>query len=158
MDDKKFIFISIARFGFSCHYPTKFYDNGSSKSKLQGYDEPDFTRAEDGCLVVDTRPAFNRPDFVRNVLAAPLVDVDLKDDEVEECPEPSEMLVAGVAGNTFGTLLALHKAQKGSEKKYGSLDSISPSAYSVWWHERGARVGTVQNGEVQWYDDSQSQS
>ena len=147
-DNRKFVFVSVGRYGWDGHYATV----DSCSSKVQGYGEPDYSRAEDGALVLDTRTAKGRSDFVKNVLAAPLVRVDLEESEVDKCPQPSEMLKAGIAGNTFGALLDQHLATP-AEAQYGSLDSISPKAYCDWWKERGARAGIVENGEVRWYDE-----
>ena len=144
-DEKKFVFVSVAQYGWECHYATE----GNCSGKVQGYGEPDYSRAENGALVLDTRPAKSHPNFVSNVYGSPLVDVALKDDQVDECPEPSEMLVAGIADSVFGELLKRH-LDTPADAQYGSLDSVSPKAYCAWWNQRGARVGIVQDGKVRW--------
>lgn len=152
MENKKFVFISISQGNWTGYNESVQTSTGSSKSNVSGYGEPDFSRVEEGALVLDNRPCRSRRDFIKSVYSSPLVDVDLKGDEVEECPAPSDMLMAGV-DISFGRLLMDHKTLK-EKKKYGSLDSISPQAYCGWWEERGARVGVVKGGQALWRQKS----
>lgn len=103
----------------------------------------------DGCPVVDVRAAVETADGYRWVFAGPMVDVDLPDGESSECPIPSPMLVAGVAGNEYGSLLAIHEATKQASPR-GALDSVSIGEYLAGWRDHGARVGQYLGGAIVW--------
>ena len=83
MENKKFVFLSISDGGWTGYNKTVRNSTGSSKSHTSGYGEPDYSRVEDGALVLDNLPCRNRGDFVHAVLSSPLVDVDLVGEEVE---------------------------------------------------------------------------
>ena len=151
MSNQKFVALSIGPHGFTGYLPTEKTTCGSISAYTSRYGDPDLSQAQNGCVVIDTRPAEKSEYFTKYVLAAPLLDVDLKGDEVECCPEPSEMLASGVANNVFGAMLDYHKQLKSSGKKIGSLDKVSPSFLAAWWIRRGGRAGIVKDGNVIWH-------
>jgi len=80
-------------------------------------------------------------------LNGPLLDTTLADGEVDACPMPSEVLVAGLGGAFLG-LAALKVARPG----WGGLDSVSLSAYVAYWRGKGASVGQRKGGVIVWDD------
>lgn len=105
----------------------------------------------DGTPVIDKRQAIETPEGLRWVFEGPMVNVDLPDDEVDMCPEPSPFFAGAVAENQFGTLLAIHHATK-RDGKAGALDSVSIREYIQGWCEHGARIGEYRNGAIVWLD------
>jgi hypothetical protein len=106
-----------------------------------------------GIPVVDVRDAVDTPAGHSWVFNGPLLDVDLPDGAVDRLPEVSSLLALGVAGNSFGTLLADHRRTKQTQDR-GSLDTVSLSEYVAGWREHGARIGRfyVENGagRIEW--------
>jgi hypothetical protein len=133
--------------GHSIHY---------SNAHLSGYDRPEtfdgWNDVENGCPVLDKRPAIATPEGYRWVFKGPMVSVDLVDAEVSKCPDLADnMMVQAMqtdGSNTFGALATLQMAHSGSEP--GPLDFVSIRQYIDGWRRFGARVGVVQNGKIVW--------
>jgi hypothetical protein len=79
-----------------------------------------------------------------------MVNVDLANGQVDQCPEPSEIFAEAVAGNPFGRLLALQGAQRTRQIRACSLDFVSIAEYLAGWRERGARIGEYRAGTIVW--------
>jgi len=137
---------------------TVYYGNGC---RSHGYGSPEHPHAAvheppdtilpDGCLALDIRPALETSEGVRHVFRGPMVDVDLEEGEVDTCPEPSMILRAGVAGNSYGSLLALQDVHRQAQPNTpGPLDSVSIAEFVRGWVKLGARVGVVKDGEIVW--------
>ena len=107
----------------------------------------------DGCPVVDVREAVETTEGYKWVFKGPMVNVDLADDEVDECPIPSPLFASAMVegGGSFGGLLAIHAAQRAVKQRSG-LDSVSIREYLDGWREHGARIGEYQNGKIVWFD------
>lgn len=111
----------------------------------------DITQYE-GVPFIDMCPALVTKEGLRMVLSGPMVKVDLADEEVDICPEPSGMMAAGLMGQrdkTFAAMLGLHKASKKSGKYsgLGPLDSVSTKQYMELWREAGGTVGYIRDGK-----------
>lgn len=121
-----------------------------------GYGSPERPHAAagenipDGTPVIDKRPAVATPEGTAWVFKGPMCNPDLPDDVVEECPEPSQALAAGVSGNGYGTLLAIHGLHKIRNSSPGPLDYVSIRKYVEGWREHGARIGHYENGAIVW--------
>lgn len=154
--------VSFGLGGHTVYYYSVRSATGSSQCRTQGYESPEsFERrmlapkcesdgAEhfEGVLVVDKCAVLRKtPGYA---IASPLVDVDLPAGEVDACPEPSPMLAAGIAGNELGALYRVHKRHQARSGEPGPLDSVSIEEYLRWWRMRGARVGTVRAGRIEW--------
>lgn len=124
------------------------------KSTITGYGSPDRPHAGEGKGIADGTPALNlRPaletaEGISWVFKGPMVDVDLAEDAIEKCPEPSALLAGALAGNQYGTLLAIHQTTK--KERAGSLDYVSMSEYIREWVSRGAVLGYYQNDRIVW--------
>jgi hypothetical protein len=81
--------------------------------------------------------------------SGPMVNVDLKDGEIDACPELSEIFASAVSNNQFGTMLAVHKATKVKQKR-GALDKVSIKEYVDGWRDHGARIGRYRGGNIIW--------
>lgn len=81
-------------------------------------------------------------------IGAPMVSTSLKGEEVDRCPEPFEMLMAGLGGQ-FKTMMNVHQKVK-DKVEAGLLDSVSVNTYVNWWVSRGAVAGSLVNGEIVW--------
>lgn len=148
----KYVFASIGPYGWTLYQKSVKTKHGSSKSQLQGYHgqlEKHLPEVKEGSLVLDTRPAQDRSDFVRSALAAPLVNVDLAETEVERVDTKGSIFHDVPA---FAGMLKLHESQQGSGE-VGSLDYVSPQFYCSWWKERGARVGYIKDGVIHWPEE-----
>lgn len=147
---KKYNFVTLGRGGWAFYSKSVKTQHGSSKSRLEGYSDqqlaPHLHEVEEGSLVLDTRPAQDRPDFVSNVFRAPLVDPDLSGEEVDRVNTSGSI---HHHNPHFSSMLKLHEAQQ-SQGELGSLDSVSPERLCAWWKERGAKVGYIQDGEIVW--------
>lgn len=105
----------------------------------------------DGTPVIDKRAAIETEEGFRWVFNGPMVNVDLPDDEVDECPIPSPIFAQAVAGNAFGGLLVQHLAAR-SRKVRSGLDRVSIREYVEGWQEHGARIGHYEGGKIVWHD------
>lgn len=159
------------------HFGARGHTIHASSETCQGYEDPEsFVRPyhwwahppeqmslhwdsyeipAEGVAVVDVRAAIETPEGYSWVFKGPLVDVDLADDQVNECPMPSPILAFGLAQSGYGLLLADHVVAKNSpQRKRSSLDSVSVSEYINGWREHGARIGRffVRNGAgvIEW--------
>ena len=100
-------------------------------------------------------PVINKREAVRTrigfnlALSGPMVNVSLKDGDIDRCPEPSSELAFAVKGNQFGTLLKLQKESKSTVRP---LDSVSVSEYVRMWHEVGAQTGVIRGDTIVWDD------
>lgn len=121
-----------------------------------GYGTPERPHAAEGCVIpdgtpaIDKRAAVNTPEGLAWVFKGPMCNPDLPDDAVEACPEPSQALVAGIAGNSYGTLMAIHGLHKAKESTPGPLDYVSIRQYVEGWREHGARIGHYEGGVIVW--------
>jgi hypothetical protein len=125
--------------------------------RLSGYDRPEtfdgWDDAPDGCPVLDKRPAIDTDAGYRHVFQGPMVNVDLADDQVDECPklDGNLMVTAMVgAGSEYGTLAVLQMAHGSKPAGPDPLDSVSTSVYMDGWVKLGARRGVVQNRQIIW--------
>lgn len=127
--------------------------------RISGYGQPERPHAAtpsdsltipDGTPVIDKRPAIATPEGFRWVFCGPMVNVNLTDDVVEECPEPSPVMASAMAagGNEYGALLALHAAAP--KDTPGPLDFVSVARYLAGWRDHGARIGVYQDGRIVW--------
>lgn len=136
-------FVSFGRGGDIVYY------DGSSR--CSGYGTPEKPHAAvdipDGVIALDKRPALETPEGVSWVFKGPMVNPDIPDGEYDPCPEPSELFTSAVAGNSFGSLLTIHAASKGTR---GSLDHVSVAEYVDGWRKLGARVGVYSGGSIIW--------
>lgn len=129
-----------------------------SKCTIAGYGRPDRPHAADnlpaGVPALDLLPAIDTAEGWRYAITGPMVDVDLADDDVSECPQPSEIFAAAMledAGNQFGALLTLQAASRAAGKRPGPLDSVSVKAHIAAWMKLGARLGhTDGKGGIVW--------
>ena len=129
-------------------------------SRCEGYGSPENPHAAaphddltipDGTPAVDVRPAIETDDGYRWVFKGPLVNVDLPESEVDRCPQPDSLMACAMAGNEFGTLLALQECHRhSSPATAGPLDSVSTGVFVQGWREHGARIGHYQNGAIVW--------
>jgi len=112
-----------------------------------GYVVPDGTYAIDSRSAVDTDKGFHM------AVSGPLVNVDLEAGKVERCPEPSSLLVAGVADNSYGGMLALQKAHRATAPEApGPLDGVDIETYVRMWRDAGARIGRYHDYKIVWDD------
>jgi hypothetical protein len=126
---------------------------------ITGYGRPDNPHAAcvkddriipDGTPAIDIRAAIETDGGYSWVFEGPMVDVDLADGQVDQCPEPSEIFAEAVAGNPFGRLLAIQEAQRARKVRAGSLDSVSIAEYVAGWRKHGARIGEYRAGSIVW--------
>jgi len=98
---------------------------------------------------IDKREAVDTPEGFKWVYQGPMVDVDLPDGEVDQCPEPNPiMALAMMEGqNEFGTMLVLQKSSRLAKEPRGPLDSVSISEYIEGWRAHGAKIGKFTNGK-----------
>lgn len=146
-----YVFLSIGPYGWTLYEKSVKTKHGSSKSRLQGYGDDyinHLAEIQEGSLVLDTRPAKDRPDFVRSALKAPLVDPDLSGEEVDRLNTQGSMFHGSPQ---FAAMLNIHESQQ-DKGELGSLDNVSPERYCAWWQERGARVGYVKDGKINWIE------
>lgn len=119
-----------------------------------GYGSPEKPHAAhpdeipDGTPVIDKRPAVDTAEGYSWVFKGPIVNVDLPDNVVDACPQPSAALAAGVAGNAYGSLLAMQAAH--AKPTPGPLDSVSTQEYIAGWRAVGARIGHYEKGVIVW--------
>ena len=118
---------------------------------LSGYYKPDNFKINDNekarnyedCLVINKRNVLKNNPML--AISAPMMNVNLKDDDIDPCPNPSALMVWGLEGQ-FKTLANL----KRSNKEYTGLDSISPKAYFEFWKSKGCQTGIIKNGQIIW--------
>ena len=108
------------------------------------YDVPDGTMAVDLRQVVEQSPSLS--------FRSPMVDIKLEPGQVRECPEPSDLMAGAMAGNAFGSFLAMQKAHKAKSQEPGPLDSVSVEDYVGWWRRAGARIAVVVDRQFVWED------
>lgn len=107
----------------------------------------------DGTIAIDKRPALKTEAGVSWVFKGPMVNVDLQDGDCSECPEPSPIFAGAVAGNEFGSLLALQASHRNAGKKTpGPLDFVSVNEFVAGWRALGARIGRYVAGQIIWED------
>src|SRR5262245_10644380 len=87
--------------------------------------------------------------FASGVIRGPLVDVRVDAAPIDPCPQPSDYFTAAVAGNAFGSLLAIHQADKARRPaEPGPLDSVDLATFAAYWQARGARILRKRSGEL----------
>lgn len=131
-------------------------------STISGYGSPDRPHAgdatrhdiPDGTPALDLHPALESDEGIRWAICGPMVNVDLADDEIDRCPDPSEIFASAMVeasrdGNPYAGMLATHQVTK-RRQRAGSLDSVSRSEYIAGWLERGARLGRYEGGRIVW--------
>jgi len=117
--------------------------------------DPKTTIIPDGTIVLDKRPAVETKDGLSWVFRGPMVNVDLKEGEIERCPTPSYLLQEALKTNAYGALLAIHRSQQ--EHEVTSLDSVSIVDYCAGWVKVGARIGHYEGGEIIWHNDPRAE-
>ena len=150
------IFIS---FGLGGHYIVL---KGQYNGTLSGYDSPESFEAAlvggryverdlEGAPVVDIRAVVeDKPSLAYR---APLCGYDLADDEIDRCPEPSDIMATAMreGGGTFGAFLGLQALhQVTTPKEPGPLDSVSPRRLRDYWAGHGARTGRIDGNKITW--------
>ena len=138
--DGNLLVVAILDFGLGGYY--------DSNCRLSGYDRPenwkphadsDYSRA----IVINKRNVLDkRPGLA---ISMPMCNPDVKGDDVDRCPQPSETMIAGLQGE-FKTLAKL----RSQRESYGGLDYVSPETYARLWKEHGARIGKVVNNVIVW--------
>lgn len=142
----------------SGHYATctgSGYETPESFFAVSRWPYHDFADRQDpeqfeGVPYIDVRAAVETSAGIHMSISGPMVNVDLQDDEVARCPEPSRVLAGALMtdpGNTYGGLLAIQESQRSQGAKYGALDSVSTRVYMELWKAAGATVGYIRNGE-----------
>lgn len=131
-------------------------------SRISGYGRPDSPHAAepsarlvipDGTPALDLHPALDTTEGFKWAFQGPMVDANLPENAHTDCPSPSPMFAAAVAGNEFGTLLALQECSRHTRPNQpGPLDSVSIAEYVRGWKDHGARVGEYQAGRIVWSD------
>ena len=107
-------------------------------------------RIPEGMPAINLLPAIQTDEGFRWAIRGPMVDVNLDDGEVDECPTPSPMLAGAVADNQYGTLLAMQEVSRHKKEKRGPLDQVSISEFIQGWREHGAIIGRFENGCYVW--------
>ena len=140
-----------------------FKRNGDGSCEEQGYDSPedffavshwwahDFAHRRDaksfeGVRWVDTRPAVETNAGYSWVFKSPLVNVDLAPGEVDALREVPALMASAMAGNSYGTLLAMQAAHNRSTGP-GPLDGVDVETWVRGWKAHGARVGFIRGGK-----------
>jgi len=136
--------------GHSVDTAETWKDGTRTKGHISGYDSPEsferaLARGEKaeypplaGLPVLDKRAVLRADPMLS--FRGPLVDVDLKDDEIERVDTAAARnMLPGLSGG-FDILAAAAIAHAGKPEP-GPLDSISVDAYVRWWTTRGARLG-----------------
>lgn len=153
---EKGIFIS---FGLGGHYIVL---KGKYNGTLSGYDDPEsfqcalaggryVERDLEGAPVVDIRAVVEEKPGL--AYRAPLCGYDLQDDEVDRCPEPSDIFASAMReqGGTFGVFLGLQALhQVTTPKELGPLDQVSPRRLRDYWAAHGARTGRITGNHITW--------
>lgn len=106
----------------------------------------------EGCRVIDKMPAIENGEGVKMAICGPMVNVKLDAGAIDRCPEPSDVMVAAMAGNEFGALATMQVAQRATKQQYGALDSVDVETYARLWKEAGARLGRVKDNAIVWED------
>jgi len=129
---------------------------------ISGYGNPDNPHAADlsnpeiqnGCPVIDKRPAVETPDGIAMAFMGPMVNVDLPCGAVDKLIDTTDNLMCKAMksddGNGFGGLIRTHEDSRAKNSKYGPLDFVDVATYIELWRSVGARIGHVQNGEFIW--------
>lgn len=131
--------VTMISFGLAGHGETIAPALGLSHgSHLSGYDRPDNWTPMDGAdytgaIVIDKRGPLER-------------DPGLAYDS----PIPRHDLAAGHIARYLGPIEAapLHTAR--------GMDCVPPCDLARWWHQRGARLGRVIGGQIQWLDTTRN--
>lgn len=123
--------------------PEKFFEpyHWWAHDYLSQRDPADF----EGCPWIDKRAAVQTIEGVKLAISGPMVGVDLSDDEIERCPEPSSLMVA-TAHPINQSMLAIHHVTKAANP-YGSLDYVCIREFMRLWQSVGAKVGYIRNGQ-----------
>lgn len=124
-----------------------------SPERPHAADPKDGAQFPDGTPALDLRQAIETTEGYRWVFRGPMVDVDLPDDGVEECPQALPIMAAAMTSdpsNEFGLLLVLQAAHKSASNEPGPLDRVSVAAYVAGWVAHGARLGHYRNNVIEW--------
>lgn len=152
--EREILVLTVAADGRSCAGDLA---GGSSLTGMYGEPEKHFPRVVPGGKIVDFRTV-PRGIVVREVMRAPMLKLSLDPDGIDRFSdlraEDSLMAQAMMAepGNQFGQVLRHEQADAAArpERKLGSLDSVGLDIWLDWWRDRGARIGTVGEGGVEW--------
>jgi hypothetical protein len=120
-----------------------------------GRSEENFSRVKVGGWIIDKRPVEG---FASAVMRAPLLDLRLAPNEISRLTSRDiadsffAQAVLSDPGNGFGQLIRHEQADSAArpERKFGSLDSVGLGHYLDYWRGRGARIGRVTDGGVEW--------
>ena len=126
----------------------------SAYCRCSGYGTPDSPHAAkgeempDGTPVLDKRPALETEAGYSWVFRGPMLNPDLVDGDLEECPTPDPAFAEalGIGSKQWGGLLQLQSAKVDR----GPLDFVSISEYMDGWRSRGARSGHYESGQIVW--------
>lgn len=156
--------VTFGRGGDTAYCASESFCGTTSRSTIKGYGRPDRPHAgescerhpiADGTPALDLLPAIETDAGFRWAISGPMVNVDLPDGDIERCPAPDPLFAAAVAGNEFGSLLAVHAATKSA--RAGALDSVSIAEYVREWVKLGARLGEYRGGRIVWRDAAAQQ-
>lgn len=124
-------------------------EQGNITSHQSGYSSPDNFFGDnregnfEGVPVIDKKEAVRKNPSL--AITMPMVSTKLKDDEVNECPEPSDVMLFGLGG-AFKALAIRKKV----DKQFSGLDMVSIKTYIRLWREQGARIGVIKNKKFVW--------
>ena len=94
---------------------------------------------------VDTRPAVETEEGLAWAFRGPLVNVDLAPGEVDALREVPAMMASAMAGNSYGTLLAMQATHNRSTGP-GPLDGVDVETWVRGWKAHCARAGFIRGG------------
>jgi hypothetical protein len=151
-------------FGLGGH-GVEFYESRREgrrmRGHISGYDSPEsferqLSRGEEenypplsGVPVLDKRVILEKhPEYS---FRSPLVDVDVRDGEVDRVNTESARSMLPRLSGGFDVMAAAAIAHEG-RKDPGPLDSVSVRDYIAWWVSRGARLGYMdeEGKRIQW--------
>lgn len=119
---------------------------GTSLSGYLSLEELAKHEGTEGAVVIDARMLAEHKDVVGWVINDPLVNFELKDGDVE--PFDRESLAAvlpGLGGHFKEIALVAHE-----NPTWRGLDNVSLLEHVRTWRARGASIGKVVAGEIQW--------
>jgi hypothetical protein len=120
--------------------------------ELQHYiDNEHYSKEElEGCWLIDTCDVLRKKPSL--AFYAPMCNPELADGEVDKFENREYFkdpvgvaILKEVARTPVGAALVLSAFK-------GGLDYVSLVEYVQWWKEHGAKIGTVKDGKVQWFD------
>ena len=144
------VLVTFGRGGHTVYFPSEFYEGGSSKSTLHGYQRPEAPpEAPDGTPALNILPAVDTGAGFSWAIRGPLLDPDLADGDVDPCPVPDPVLGAALDVG-FGGMVSLQSAHRQASAAPGPLDGVSVPAFIAGWLAVGAVSGVYRAGSIAW--------